>query len=73
MLPALYRSLLRTRRVGEEVARAYPIDVIKRPVPFSIGQESVSVGVCSRLAPGGVPWLPAERTGLRALGFRGAF
>lgn len=46
---ALYRSLLRIRRVEEEVARVYPTDVIKSPVHLSIGQESVSVGLCEPL------------------------
>jgi len=45
----LYRSLLRIRRVEEEVARAYATDVIKSPVHLSIGQEAVSVGVCDAL------------------------
>jgi TPP-dependent pyruvate/acetoin dehydrogenase alpha subunit len=44
-----YRSLLRIRRVEEEVARVYPTDVIKSPVHLSIGQESVSVGLCEPL------------------------
>src|SRR5262249_39720016 len=39
------------RRVEEEVARAYPSDRIKSPVHLSIGQESVSVGVCAALEP----------------------
>jgi TPP-dependent pyruvate/acetoin dehydrogenase alpha subunit len=47
----LYRSLYRIRRVEEEVARVYPTDVIKSPVHLSIGQESVSVGVCEALSP----------------------
>src|ERR671938_1068292 len=51
MDPALYRSLYRIRRVEEEVARAYPGDMIKSPVHLSIGQESVSVGVCAALEP----------------------
>lgn len=42
----LYNSLYRIRRVEEEVARIYPTDKIKSPVHLSIGQESVSVGVC---------------------------
>src|SRR5262245_52482668 len=47
----LYRSLYRIRRVEEEIARAYPTDRIKSPVHLSIGQEAVSVGVCSALGP----------------------
>jgi TPP-dependent pyruvate/acetoin dehydrogenase alpha subunit len=49
MISTLYRSLYRIRRVEEEVARAYPTDKIKSPVHLSIGQESVSVGVCEAL------------------------
>jgi len=47
----LYRSLLRIRRVEEEIARVYPTDKIKSPVHLSIGQEAVSVGVCEALRP----------------------
>jgi TPP-dependent pyruvate/acetoin dehydrogenase alpha subunit len=42
---------LRIRRVEEEIARVYPTDVIKSPVHLSIGQESVSVGLCEALRP----------------------
>jgi TPP-dependent pyruvate/acetoin dehydrogenase alpha subunit len=51
MYPQLYRSLLRIRRLEEEVARVYPTDKIKSPVHLSIGQEAVSVGVCAALQP----------------------
>jgi TPP-dependent pyruvate/acetoin dehydrogenase alpha subunit len=51
MYPQLYRSLLRIRRLEEEVARVYPSDKIKSPVHLSIGQEAVSVGVCAALEP----------------------
>lgn len=47
----IYRSLYRIRRTEEEVARVYPSDKIKSPVHLSIGQESVSVGVCEALRP----------------------
>jgi TPP-dependent pyruvate/acetoin dehydrogenase alpha subunit len=47
----LYKSLYRIRRVEEEIARVYPSDKIKSPVHLSIGQESVSVGVCEALGP----------------------
>jgi TPP-dependent pyruvate/acetoin dehydrogenase alpha subunit len=50
----LYRSLYRIRRVEQEVVRIYPSDKIKSPVHLSIGQESVSVGVCEALRPGDV-------------------
>lgn len=46
-----YRSLLRIRRVEEEVARIYETDKIKSPVHLSIGQEAVSVGACEALEP----------------------
>lgn len=48
---ALYRSMLRIRRVEEAVARLYPSDKIQSPVHLSIGQEAVSVGVCHALTP----------------------
>lgn len=47
----LYRSLLRIRRVEEEVARVYSTDCIKSPVHLSIGQEAASVGLCEALEP----------------------
>jgi TPP-dependent pyruvate/acetoin dehydrogenase alpha subunit len=46
-----YRSFYRIRRVEEEIARIYPTDKIKSPIHLSIGQESVSVGVCEALNP----------------------
>jgi pyruvate dehydrogenase E1 component alpha subunit len=45
----LYRSLMRIRRVEEEIARLYPSDKIKSPVHLSIGQEGIAVGVCDAL------------------------
>ena len=50
MYEKFYRSLYRIRRVEEEIARVYPTDKIKSPVHLSIGQESISVGVCEALA-----------------------
>jgi TPP-dependent pyruvate/acetoin dehydrogenase alpha subunit len=44
-----YRSLYRIRRMEEEIGRIYPTDVIQSPVHLSIGQEAISVGVCSAL------------------------
>src|SRR5690349_4600422 len=44
-----YRSLYRIRRVEEKIAQVYPTDKIQSPVHLSIGQESVSVGVCEAL------------------------
>jgi len=51
MLERLYHSLLRIRRLEDEVARVYATDKIKSPVHLSIGQEAVSVGVCDALRP----------------------
>ena len=51
MYDRFYRSLYRIRRVEEEIARIYPTDKIKSPVHLSIGQETVSVGVCEALHP----------------------
>lgn len=45
-----YRSLYRIRQVEEEIVKVYPSDKIKSPVHLSIGQESISVGVCEALA-----------------------
>jgi TPP-dependent pyruvate/acetoin dehydrogenase alpha subunit len=47
---ALYCSMLRVRRVEEEIARVYPSDKIKSPVHLSIGQEPVACGVCEALS-----------------------
>jgi TPP-dependent pyruvate/acetoin dehydrogenase alpha subunit len=49
MYEKLYKSLFRIRRVEEELARLYPTDKIKSPMHLSIGQESISVGVCAAL------------------------
>ena len=48
-LARVYRSLRLIRRTEEEIASIYPSDKIKSPVHLSIGQESVSVGVCDIL------------------------
>ena len=45
-----YKSLYKIRQVEEEIVRVYPSDKIKSPVHLSIGQESISVGVCEALA-----------------------
>ncbi|MBP2316237.1 thiamine pyrophosphate-dependent dehydrogenase E1 component subunit alpha [Azospirillum soli] len=47
----LYRSLFLIRRVEERIAEIYHTDKIKSPVHLSIGQESVSVGVCAAMRP----------------------
>ena len=51
LITSFFRSLYRIRRVEEEIVRLYPTDKIKSPVHLSIGQESVSVGVCLALSP----------------------
>ena len=48
-LQRIYRKLRLTRRAEEEIARLYPSDSIKSPIHLSLGQESVSVGVCDTL------------------------
>ncbi len=51
VISRVYGSLYLIRRTEEEIARIYPTDKIKSPVHLSIGQESVSVGVCDALRP----------------------
>lgn len=51
MYENFYRHLYLIRRVEEEIAEVYPTDKIKSPIHLSIGQESVSVGVCQALQP----------------------
>ena len=46
---SLFHDMFRIRWVEEEIMRLYPSDVIKSPVHLSIGQESISVGVCNGL------------------------
>lgn len=46
----LFKSLYLIRRTEERLAEIYPTDKIKSPTHLSIGQESVSVGVCSQLS-----------------------
>ena len=53
-LERFYYQVLRIRRVEETLIALYPSDKIKSPVHLSIGQESVSVGVCEALAPSDV-------------------
>ncbi|MCS7184305.1 MAG: thiamine pyrophosphate-dependent dehydrogenase E1 component subunit alpha [bacterium] len=44
-----FRKLYLIRRVEERIIEIYPTDKIQSPVHLSIGQESVSVGVCEAL------------------------
>jgi 2-oxoisovalerate dehydrogenase E1 component len=45
----LYKEMYKIRRFEETVAELYPTDVIQSPIHLSIGQEAVSVVVCSQL------------------------
>lgn len=49
LVKRLYHDMFRIRLVENEIMRLYPTDVIKSPVHLSIGQESISVGVCDNL------------------------
>jgi TPP-dependent pyruvate/acetoin dehydrogenase alpha subunit len=46
---ALYRSMLKIRRVEERIKDLYPQGDMRCPTHFSIGQEAVAVGVCRHL------------------------
>ena len=46
---ALYRSMLKIRRVEERVQALYPEGDMRCPTHFSIGQEAVAAGVCKSL------------------------
>lgn len=48
---AMWRSMLRIRRVEQAIARAYPQQRMRCPVHLSIGQEAAAVGVCAALGP----------------------
>lgn len=45
----LYRSLLLSRRSEEYIVRHYPENLMRTPMHMSMGQEFVSVGICSAL------------------------
>ena len=45
----LYTEMYRVRKFEEKVVELYPTDVIQSPIHLSIGQEAVSVVVCSNL------------------------
>jgi pyruvate dehydrogenase E1 component alpha subunit len=47
---ALYRSMLKIRRVEERIQALYPQGDMRCPTHFSIGQEAVAVGVCRNLS-----------------------
>ena len=48
-LVGLYRSMLRIRRIEEEIERRYHQDEMKTPIHLVIGQEAASVGCCAAL------------------------
>jgi pyruvate dehydrogenase E1 component alpha subunit len=48
-LHALYRDMLRNRRIEEAIARRYGDQEMRCPVHLSIGQEAISAGVCLAL------------------------
>lgn len=45
----LYKDMQLIRRAEQVMAEIYPTDKIKSPMHLSVGQESISVGVCSAL------------------------
>jgi pyruvate dehydrogenase E1 component alpha subunit len=47
----LYRSMLRIRRIEEEIERRYHQDQMKTPIHLVIGQEAACVGVCATMHP----------------------
>jgi pyruvate dehydrogenase E1 component alpha subunit len=48
-LVALYRSMLRIRRIEEEIERRYHQDQMKTPIHLVIGQEAAAVGCAAAL------------------------
>src|SRR5882672_8340885 len=44
-----YQSMLRIRRIEEEIERRYHQDQMKTPIPLIIGQEAAAVGCCAAL------------------------
>ena len=50
-LRGLYVSMLRIRRIEEEIERRYHQDQMKTPIHLVIGQEATSVGACAALEP----------------------
>jgi pyruvate dehydrogenase E1 component alpha subunit len=49
VLVDLYRSMLRIRRIEEEIERRYHQDLMKTPIHLVIGQEATSVGACAAM------------------------
>ena len=48
-LLGLHRSMLRIRRIEEEIERRYRDDQMKTPIHLVIGQEATAVGCCAAL------------------------
>jgi pyruvate dehydrogenase E1 component alpha subunit len=48
-LSALYFSMLRIRRIEEEIEARYKQDLMKTPIHLVIGQEATSVGACAAM------------------------
>jgi TPP-dependent pyruvate/acetoin dehydrogenase alpha subunit len=48
---ALYRAMLKIRRVEERIQALYPQGNMRCPTHLSIGQEAVAAGVCANLRP----------------------
>jgi TPP-dependent pyruvate/acetoin dehydrogenase alpha subunit len=48
-LCGLFFSMLRIRRIEEEIERRYHQDLMKTPIHLVIGQEATSVGACAAL------------------------
>jgi TPP-dependent pyruvate/acetoin dehydrogenase alpha subunit len=48
-LVALFRSMLRIRRIEEAIEAQYHLDQMKTPIHLVIGQEATSVGCCAAL------------------------
>ncbi len=46
---ALYREMLRIRKVQLQIESLYHLDEMKTPIHLYIGQEAVAVGVCANL------------------------
>lgn len=49
ILVALYRDMLRIRKVELRMESLYHLDEMKTPIHLCIGQEAVAVGVCANL------------------------
>src|SRR5207248_6047242 len=48
-LLTLHRSMLRIRRIEEEIERRYHQDLMKTPIHLVLGQEGTAVGACAAL------------------------